>query len=270
MARLKTLPPRSNREPPGAAAAFEHRRERFDGGDVLVVDAGDNVATPHSECGGVRALLHAEDDDAKFAVVALHPEFLRDGGRQIGDLRAGKRVTAGQVAGVARRLLERRAQGDRRLQDLALAEHAELDRASHALGHEAVLQGLWVLHDLAVDADDHVADLQARTLRRTFFMEARHERTRRPVEPKRLRDVGSQRLQGRAEPWPLDFAAIKRRLNHELHHVGRNRKSDTVRAAALGEDRRVETGEPPVHVDERAAGIAGIDRRVGLNEELIV
>ena len=43
-----------------------------------------------------------------------------------------------------------------------------------------------------------------------------------------------------------------------------------MRAAALGEDRGVDADQPPVHVDQRAARIAGIDGGVGLDEELVV
>ena len=59
-------------------------------------------------------------------------------------------------------------------------------------------------------------------------------------------------------------------MNDHLHHVGRNRESDPVRAAALREDGRVDADETPVHVDQGAARIARVDGRIGLNEKLIV
>ena len=43
-----------------------------------------------------------------------------------------------------------------------------------------------------------------------------------------------------------------------------------MRAAALGEDRGIDADQESVHVDERAARIAGIDGGIGLDEELIV
>ena len=46
-------------------------------------------------------------------------------------------------------------------------------------------------------------------------------------------------------------------------------KPDTLRAAAVREDRRVDAHEPAFHVDERAAGVARIDGRVGLDEIFI-
>jgi hypothetical protein len=55
-----------------------------------------------------------------------------------------------------------------------------------------------------------------------------------------------------------------------LHHIGRNGKADADRAARFGVDRRVDTDERALHVDQRAARIARIDRRVGLDEEAVV
>ena len=90
------------------------------------------------------------------------------------------------------------------------------------------------------------------------------------VEPERLGDVGGDRLEAAPSQGRCTRAAFERRLHHEPHHVGRNRKSNAVRAAAAREDRGVDADEPAVHVDQGAAGIAGIDGRVGLDEELIV
>ena len=90
------------------------------------------------------------------------------------------------------------------------------------------------------------------------------------ASPSDLAMSGVTGCSGGAEPGPLHRAALDRRLNDEPHHVGRNRKSDAVRAAAPREDRSVDADEPAVHVDQRAARIAGIDGGVGLDEELIV
>ncbi len=43
-----------------------------------------------------------------------------------------------------------------------------------------------------------------------------------------------------------------------------------MRAAGAREDRGVDADQLAGHVDQRAAGVAGIDRRIGLDEELIV
>ena len=51
-------------------------------------------------------------------------------------------------------------------------------------------------------------------------------------------------------------------------HVDWDREADADVAAGARDDRGVDADELAVQVDERAAGVAGIDRRVGLNEVL--
>ena len=55
-----------------------------------------------------------------------------------------------------------------------------------------------------------------------------------------------------------------------LDHVGRNREADALRAARAREDRGVDADQAPAEIDQRAAGIAGIDGGIGLDEELVV
>src|SRR5207302_11436117 len=48
--------------------------------------------------------------------------------------------------------------------------------------------------------------------------------------------------------------------------VDRNRKADAIETARAAENRGVDADDAAVGVEERAAGIAGIDRGVGLDE----
>ena len=52
-------------------------------------------------------------------------------------------------------------------------------------------------------------------------------------------------------------------------HVRRHRETDALEAAVAAENRGVDANELAVDVDERAAGVAGIDRGVGLDEVFI-
>src|SRR6202034_80826 len=49
-----------------------------------------------------------------------------------------------------------------------------------------------------------------------------------------------------------------------------NGKADTLRPTGARIDGRVDADEAPLDVDQRAPGIPRIDRRVGLDEELII
>jgi hypothetical protein len=55
-----------------------------------------------------------------------------------------------------------------------------------------------------------------------------------------------------------------------LRHVGRDREADALVAAGARQDRGVDADQVAVHVDQRAARVAGVDRRVGLDEVLVV
>src|SRR6476646_9592629 len=179
-------------------------------------------------------------------------------------------MAASQIADITRRILDRGDQRHRYLQCLPLADDAELGRAAKPLGGKPVLEGLRVLHSLSVDADHHVARLEPSAGGGTADMQVLDQRAAWAVEPKGFAEVLGHRLQGCAEPRTLYRAAFQRRLNYEPHHVGRNRKSDALRPAAAGEDGGIDADEMPVHVDQRTAGIAGIDCGIGLDEELIV
>src|SRR5207253_8976182 len=148
---------------------------------------------------------------------------------------------------------------------LADPQHAELRRAAERLGHEAILEGIRVIDRLAVNRHDHVAGLEAGTGGRTAGAHPGDERTGRTLEAEIFRDLGGDGLQLGAEPWPLDrAAAAPRRAHHDLHHVRWDRKTDADRAARARVDRRVDSGELAVDVDQGAAGIARIDGGVGL------
>src|SRR5262249_49763816 len=58
--------------------------------------------------------------------------------------------------------------------------------------------------------------------------------------------------------------------DHEAHHVRGNGEADALRSARARIDCRIDTDQPPRHIDEGATGIAGINCRIGLDEELII
>jgi hypothetical protein len=55
-----------------------------------------------------------------------------------------------------------------------------------------------------------------------------------------------------------------------FHHIDGNGEADADTAARTRIDRRIDADQPPVEIDERAARIARIDRRIRLNEESVV
>ncbi len=79
-------------------------------------------------------------------------------------------------------------------------------------------------------------------------------------------DLGGDLLASRAQPGAANRRAGRGGLQHRAHQGGRNREADPDRAARLREDGGVDADQLAVEIDERAARIARIDRRVGLDE----
>src|SRR4029078_2845557 len=67
----------------------------------------------------------------------------------------------------------------------------------------------------------------------------------------------------------LDFTVFQEIVHHVAREVARDGEPDSLVAAALAEDGGVDPDQLAARVDERAAGVARIDGRVGLNEVLV-
>ena len=158
-------------------------------------------------------------------------------------------------------------QRDRQRHGTTLADDAELRGAAERLGGEAVAEGIRVIDAGAVDADDQISGFQSALGGRTRGSDVRHQRARRPRQAHTVGDIRGHVLQLGAEPRPLHRAAAALgRGDHNPHHIGGNREAYSLRAARARIDRRVDANEPAGHIDQRTAGIAGINRRVGLDD----
>ena len=91
-----------------------------------------------------------------------------------------------ELAFVARWVLDRGNHRHPRLKGLAVTDDADFGGAAEALGGEAVMESLRILHPLAVDAHHHVADLEARLRGWAPIVHALDQCAARTVEPKRL------------------------------------------------------------------------------------
>ena len=113
--------------------------------------------------------------------------------------------------------------------------------------------------------------MQAGARGRACRRDARDQGAGRALESEALGDLRRHRLQPGAEPRPLDRAAAAAGGgHHHPHHVGGDGEADALRAAGARKDRGVDADELAAMIDQRAAGIAGIDGGVGLDEELVV
>ncbi len=145
--------------------------------------------------------------------------------------------------------------------------HGLVDRR---LGHQS-RQAPHVADRLAVKAQDDVARLDAGGLRRPVVGDAGDQRAARLVEPEALGDLVGHRLDPHAEPAAMHgVIGLALELGDDrLGERGGDCETDPDRAAGGREDRRIDADDLAVHVEHRPAGIAAIDRGVGLQEIVI-
>ena len=84
-----------------------------------------------------------------------------------------------------------------------------------------------------------------------------------------FRDFRRYRLDLDAEPAAPGLAMVADLLEHRAGERGRDGKADADAAAGRREDRRVDADDLAGHVEQRAAGVAAVDRRVGLEEFVV-
>ena len=176
-----------------------------------------------------------------------------------GSLRRSAVVCARRVSGGA-------ASATSTLCVLAVApEVSEHAGAADRQGRDAEAQVLRIGDLMAVDRGDHVADCNA------GLGAGCSEATSLTSDAARTRQARLLAISA-VTSWPLraepgtTMAAAHRRLQQQCAPAPRNGKADADRAARLREDRRVDADELAVEIDQRAARVAGIDRRIGLDE----
>ena len=113
-------------------------------------------------------------------------------------------------------------------------------------------------------AHDHVAGEQARTVRRAAGLGRRDGRGRALRQLRRkLQAARDGRLLRRDADVGAPHAAVPHQLaEHEVRGVGRDREADALRAL---DDRGVDADHLAARGDQRPAGIARVERRVGLD-----
>jgi S1-C subfamily serine protease len=83
-----------------------------------------------------------------------------------------------------------------------------------------------------------------------------------------LKSVQGQIVDGDAERATADFAGIHDLSGDDARYVDRNRKAHVGIGAGRADEGGIDTDQVALQIDLRAAGVPGIDRRVGLDEVL--
>ena len=246
------------------------------GGDHLQIgaDIADDVAGAHLLRGGA-ALRHSGDDDALDAVVQF--EALAQFGRNFSQFQVQhrhRRAALPALPGIAggcghadifRQLAQHHLPDD----PLALAPDIDPDVLARQRFGNRARQVTRLLDVLAVEAQDHVADLDPGLGRGVALEHLGDQCAARPVEREPLRDLVGDALDPDPEPAAPGAAEFAKLVDHRLGEVRRDREPDADAAARRREDGGVDADQLALHIEKRSAGIAAVDRRVGLDEIVI-
>ena len=161
------------------------------------------------------------------------------------------------------------ADDDRQRQRLSVAPNRQLLLLSRHEIRDGPRQGLGFPDGLPGESGDDIAGLDAGMGSRRSVANLGDQRSLRGRQPKCVGDVRRDRLDIDADQPMFDRAVLHQLRDDLLGLTGRDRKSDTD-AAAIGRiDRGVDTHDRAIDIDQRAARIAAVDRRVYLKEVVV-
>ena len=86
------------------------------------------------------------------------------------------------------------------------------------------------------------------------------------MAPPEARSQGRRNVLGlRADRHALHMAVLAEVLIVKIDDCSGDRETQTLAAAAFGQDERVDANKIAINIHERTAAISGIDRRIGLD-----
>src|SRR3954465_14797126 len=134
-----------------------------------------------------------------------------------------------------------------------------------------------IIDGLTVVRDDDIGRPHAPAIRRREAIHAVHERAPQIANAELRRQLGRERIDIHSpEPPAQHLAVLDQLVDDAPGQVARDRKSDPLVAAStlavwtLADYSRVDADQLAARVDEPAARISRIDRRIGLNEIFVL
>ena len=256
---------------------------RFEGGDDrsvaglvgygLFVDGRDDGAFAEADFVGEGAGTDVGDDDAALDA-SLRGDLRRDGGDGDAELAlSGVRLLRGCVvvlliAGDVGVGFGAVADDDVGGLLFAVAEEAEFDRGAYVAGRDVGNEIVAVLDVASVDGDDDVAGLDAGLGRAAAGSD--------DADDNAAGEAVDTAYRGGLSGLELDADGAANHLmfrpdEHVVDRgddVGGHGETDALGAHGLGVDGGVHADDFACHVDQRTAGVAGVDGGVGLDEAL--
>ena len=167
-------------------------------------------------------------------------------------------------------LVFRRAGAERGVERhwLAVADHVEARALARRDVGDEKAQRVVGRYRLAVDADDHVALLEAGLGSRAVRLDARDDLALVLLQAPGAGDIVGDRLDADAEIAARHLLALHQLLDDRPRILRGDREADADIAARLRIDLRVDADHIALHVEHRAARIALVDRGIGLDEAI--
>ena len=152
---------------------------------------------------------------------------------------------------------------------LPLAQNRQLDRVAHRGFCNVAQQGPLIGWLMTVIAQDHVTDRQPSLFRRPVRQYPGDDGALGPRHAIGRRNVRRHLLQLHADPAGTHPAIGAQPLHHEARAVRRDGKPQSGRPGRRRDDRRIDPDDVALHVEQRTAGIAMVDRRIRLDQVVI-
>src|SRR5215211_4513639 len=236
----------------------------------------DDVAGREPFFGRIRAAIDAGDDDTLDAVLdlVLAAQILAQDRQIEAERLLRNRLFGGLFLSLGGGLLHLLGVLEAAEPDLpgflfALADDDDIDvLADSGIGDDA-REILWILDVLAVELDDDIAGLDACRLGRSLVIDAGNQRAARGLDVEAFADLVGDLLDTDAEPAATKLAELAELIDHDGDRLGGHGETKTDRAAGRRDDQRVDADDLAFEVEQRSAGIAAVDRGVGLDVAVV-
>src|SRR5262249_1106431 len=229
----------------------------------LAVDFQNDIATPQASVLRRTSGLDRGNDDALRPLEA----------QAFGDFRRHLLYRHAQLAffrrGSHALLLLHLADGDGERGFFPIAQNFHRDLFIDRRTRDDVRQIVRVADLFTVELDDAIPAFDTGVTGGPAFGDVGDERAARLVHTERFGDLGSNLLDKDAEIASRDFPLALELRQQLLHQIHGNREADPDVAARAAVYRRIDSHDLAADVDERSAGITGINRGVGLDEAVV-
>src|SRR5215467_9409982 len=155
--------------------------------------------------------------------------------------------------------------GDAQCLLLLVAKDFHRNGASRLRRHDHLHELVAIRHRPSVEFDDDVTGLEPGLLRRAVGQHRLNDRARARPQTELLEALAGHGLHVDADAAANDlaFAELRQQIANRVDRY-READADVALRLAVADDRRVHADHLTADVQQRAAGVAGVDRRVGL------